>query len=399
MPREFPQPYPPAFIRAWAFDILDDRTTHVLERDRPGLGAGTRSSLRLPIRFGERVIAGIGFNSVQPARFSNADVAIARRLADYVADVAVALSPRRGKRGARLRSASARPTSRCSTSCSPRLTGVLDVRDVFDRVSAIADRVLPHDALSIAEVIDNGDRVRIHASHGLGELPEPYDIDTPDRTMLQEPWDFRLIDDVRERPEYAHGPGWAAGMRSMMFVAIRFEGKLFGGLNFYSQTPGRYTKDDVLIARRITDHVALALSHRRLADEARQIEELRARTTSIELLDELLAALVDSGDLPDVFGRVLDDRAEGAAARRGVADGAPAGRHPRKAVRAQRVHGAAAANQRGSARAAREPRMGSRHLRRPVEVQRAALHAAGRHGPAVADSRAHSTRRRSSPAR
>jgi hypothetical protein len=48
------------------------------------------------------------------------------------------------------------------------LMGVLDIREVFDRVSAIADKVLPHDALSIAESIDNGARVRVHASHGLG---------------------------------------------------------------------------------------------------------------------------------------------------------------------------------------------------------------------------------------
>jgi transcriptional regulator with GAF, ATPase, and Fis domain len=90
----------------------------------------------------------------------------------------------------------------------------------------------------------------------------------------------------------------------MLFVAIRFEGQLFGGLNFYSRTPGRFVKDDVLVARRITDHVALALSHARLAEEARRNDALRARTTNLELLDELLGALIDSGDLPDVFGRI-----------------------------------------------------------------------------------------------
>ena len=60
----------------------------------------------------------------------------------------------------------------------------------------------------------------------------------------------------------------------------------------------------MLVAKRITDHVALALSHRRLAEQARLSEELRARTTNLELLDELLDALIDSGDLPDVFGRI-----------------------------------------------------------------------------------------------
>src|SRR5919109_4859671 len=34
------------------------------------------------------------------------------------------------------------------------ITGVLDIRDVFDRVSAIARRVLPHDAMIIREMLD-----------------------------------------------------------------------------------------------------------------------------------------------------------------------------------------------------------------------------------------------------
>jgi transcriptional regulator with GAF, ATPase, and Fis domain len=186
----------------------------------------------------------------------------------------------------------------------PTLAEALDIRDVFAKVSSIAQRVLPHDALSIAEAIADGERVRIHASHGLGNLPEPFDIQIPDPTLMSLSWEYRIIDDVRERPEYAQGPGMAAGMRSMLFVPIRFERRHFGGLNFYSKTPGRYVREDVLIARRITDHVALALSHKRLADEATRLEELRARTTNLELLDELVATLSDSGDLRDVFGRI-----------------------------------------------------------------------------------------------
>jgi transcriptional regulator with GAF, ATPase, and Fis domain len=301
--REFVQPYPAAFLRAWDFDILDDREQHPIEAGRPGIGPGTRSSLRLSIRFDDRVIAGIGFNSIEPHRFDLADLDIARRLADFVG---MSLSHyqlvEQARRSAALRERAANLETLDELLAT--LTDVLDVRQVFDRVSAISDRVLPHDALSIAEVVEDGVKVRIHASHGLGDLPEPLDIPTPEPWMHDEPWEFRLIDDVQEHPEYARGPGWAAGMRSMMFLAIRLEGKLFGGLNFYSKTPGRYTKDDVLIGRRITDHVALALSHRRLAEQAQRNEELRARQTNLELLDALLVALIDTGDLREVFERL-----------------------------------------------------------------------------------------------
>ena len=33
-------------------------------------------------------------------------------------------------------------------------------------------------------------------------------------------------------------------------------------------------------------------------------DELRARTATLELLDELLATLIDNGDLPDIFDRL-----------------------------------------------------------------------------------------------
>ena len=58
--------------------------------------------------------------------------------------------------------------------------------------------------------------------------------------MARELWDYRLIDDVHDHPEYAKGPGWAAGMRSMLFVSIRMEGRNYGGLNFYSRTVGHF---------------------------------------------------------------------------------------------------------------------------------------------------------------
>jgi uncharacterized protein YigA (DUF484 family) len=58
------------------------------------------------------------------------------------------------------------------------------------------------------------------------------------------------------------------------------------------------------VARRVAEHVALALSHHGLVEQARQNEELRARTATLELLDELLGELVDSADLPEVFARV-----------------------------------------------------------------------------------------------
>jgi len=58
-----------------------------------------------------------------------------------------------------------------------------------------------------------------------------------------------------------------------------------------------------LIGRRIADHIALTLSHQRLAEEARRSDELRATTANLELLDELLATVTDTGTLSQAFDR------------------------------------------------------------------------------------------------
>jgi transcriptional regulator with PAS, ATPase and Fis domain len=53
-------------------------------------------------------------------------------------------------------------------------------------------------------------------------------------------------------------------------------------LDFFSLQPDCYEPADVLAARRIADHVALALSHQRLAEEARQAAETRAAARALE---------------------------------------------------------------------------------------------------------------------
>jgi transcriptional regulator with GAF, ATPase, and Fis domain len=298
-----PHPFPPATVRGLEFRLIDDMSKVPPEADTVPRDLGARSGLRMAIRFDDRVIGMLGFVSVESRQYTIADVEVGRRLADYVA---VGLSHYRlaedGRRAAALRERTA--NLEMLDGLLDTLAGVLDVSQVFDRVSAIAQKVLPHDGMSIAEAVGDGKRVRILASHGLGSLSEALEIAAPDPWMVNEPWDFRIIDDAYTLPQYTESPGRKAGMRSMLFSSIRFEGKFFGGLNFYSRTPGHYVKDDVLVARRITDHVALALSHRRLAEQERLHEELRARTTNLELLDELLTALIDSGELAGVFDRL-----------------------------------------------------------------------------------------------
>jgi hypothetical protein len=72
-------------------------------------------------------------------------------------------------------------------------------------------------------------------------------------------------------------------------LPVRLQGRVAAILVFLSRAGAWCTPADVPVARRIAEHVGLALSHHGLAEQARQNEELRARTATLELLDELLA--------------------------------------------------------------------------------------------------------------
>ena len=135
-----------------------------------------------------------------------------------------------------------------------------------------------------------------------GEAPsQPVPADA--RHLLTELREFEIFDDLQRET----GPSLhfvAPGFRSLLRVPVLLNGSVAAILTVVSKTPYRYSQVDVVVAQRLTNHIALALSHQRLADRARAAEELRARTATLELLDEMLATLIDTGELPEVFDRI-----------------------------------------------------------------------------------------------
>jgi transcriptional regulator with PAS, ATPase and Fis domain len=76
------------------------------------------------------------------------------------------------------------------------------------------------------------------------------------------------------------------------------------GLGFWSKQPHAFSRDDVSVARRIADHVALAVSHEQLAEAARQVAEARGRAERLEARVQSLAEELHSKtDHARVVGR------------------------------------------------------------------------------------------------
>jgi transcriptional regulator with GAF, ATPase, and Fis domain len=288
----------------WDTIITDDIETDPKEFENIFARAGLHSMMRVAIRLDTRLVSILIVASRTIGAYTHADALIGRRIADHVA---MAISHQRladeSKRTAALQERAA--NLQMLEGLLKTLTGVLDIRQVFDRVSEIAQQVLPHDAISIGEVINDGDYIRMYASQGLGRGAGPFDTPIRDRQLLTEAWDYRLMDDIAEHSLYAESAGTVGGMHSVLFVPIRLEERrIYGALSFYSKQKGHFKRDDALIAKRIADHIALALSHHRLAEESRRAAALEERAANLDALDGLLNTVAGVLDVRSVFDRI-----------------------------------------------------------------------------------------------
>src|SRR5262249_40632088 len=158
------------------------------------------------------------------------------------------------------------------------IAAVLDIRDVFPRVSEIANRVVPHDLLTMM-FHDRGGQILIEAAstdefRGLNRFIKADDAEPPQGFLIIDdftPPGLPVVEpvDLRERIV-------AAGFRSLLVVITR-AGRQSMGLGFWSKHTRAFARDDVPVARRVADHVALAVSHEQLAEAARQVAEAHAR--------------------------------------------------------------------------------------------------------------------------
>src|SRR5260370_9150718 len=79
----------------------------------------------------------------------------------------------------------------------PALAGALDIRDVFQQLSAVASRIVPHDEANLALPTDDGTQYRLYASTGRGD---PELLCRDDHSVLPDPTVPPLLDAVT-RPD------------------------------------------------------------------------------------------------------------------------------------------------------------------------------------------------------
>ena len=213
----------------------------------------------------------------------------------------------------------------------PVVASTLDIREVFREVFEITRGVLGQDSMAIQLIRPGSDTIGLYV---VTDDRPSWQTDIPISRDLYEhdlrdgiSRDVSFEGDGESRRAILEGvvftdgaeagpPGRAVldqnrtrlildrGFRSFLRVVLREADVKIGSLDFASCRPGAFRLDQVPIARRIADHVSLALSHRRLADAAAQAAEARARAS---MLEERVEELVQQVEEREGFHRCIGE--------------------------------------------------------------------------------------------
>jgi Nif-specific regulatory protein len=185
------------------------------------------------------------------------------------------------------------------------LAASLDVGAIFSELSAAIQSLLPHTMMVLTELDLDARTIQIRNWSGECDLPVTTDPVPLTEEELARRVNTEIMSDIpaelvpdTERRRLIMG----SGLRSWLRVPVLLSGEVNGGLSFFHREQARYDWEDAEVARRLADRIALVLSHRRLAEEARIAAESRERAERLEARVETLARELDSREQSRVMG-------------------------------------------------------------------------------------------------
>jgi len=197
----------------------------------------------------------------------------------------------------------------------PTIADALDIRTVYPRLSALLQDVIPHVTTSLVLLTPDRGGVKMHVASNFENTDLPEYRFTSEHETITANWrafvgyDAQVVADgvvrIQTSPpntqpafvELRPGLPWTRlfsefKVRSFVRVPIRIKDQPIGAIAFGSDRPATYGDDDVELATRIADHVALALAHEQLAEEGRRAAQAQERATLLEKrVDALIAEL------------------------------------------------------------------------------------------------------------
>jgi transcriptional regulator with GAF, ATPase, and Fis domain len=186
------------------------------------------------------------------------------------------------------------------------LTDSGDLPDVFGRVSAVAQKVLTHDAAALMVRLGDTHQARLYASTGMPpRLAEITDI--PEELLQNPNWEHDILDDLTRLPEPRYAQLVTIGFQSLLRVPLRLENRFAGALVFLSTRRGAFEQMDILAARRMADRMAVAVARDREIQASRRADEASARASKLEAR---VTALTEELDARTGYRRVVGESAQ-----------------------------------------------------------------------------------------
>jgi Transcriptional regulator containing PAS, AAA-type ATPase, and DNA-binding domains len=289
------------FDRVKAIHGDDLRQPRVHESASVGSDRGMQSALTAPVQINDQFFGLFGLASRQRQAYSDRDILHAQRLASYLA---VAVSHQRLSEQARDAALQRERVANVEASVEllRTISDVLDVRQVFTRISEVANKILPHDALSMEVLDETGRIVQQAATAGVPLIKAPTSrLLHPPYVIIEDLINLDLptcpIEDDNLRQRLLD-----AGFRSILIVTTHARDQEIG-VAFVSRRPNGFSQDDLSVARRIVDHIALVVSHEQLAEAARQVTEAKTRADRLDTRVHMLTEELDSKTHKRVVGQ------------------------------------------------------------------------------------------------
>jgi transcriptional regulator with GAF, ATPase, and Fis domain len=238
------------------------------------------SLLICPMRQGTRVPGALWFTSSRPDMFSDDH----QLLLDSVADLMALAVHHEG-----LRSTEAVRRERIESldRLLQTMAESLDIRMMFSDVADIVRGGLPHDILALTAWGEDGRTFRVYAMAGAAVSDpafwEPVTLTGEDTAALHR--NSYIIRDTAAdlKPQSVRGRLFGQlGAKSALRVPLPLGTDVFGSLFFLARETDHFDEEDIDYARRVADHLALALSHQRLALAARRDAEARETAARLE---------------------------------------------------------------------------------------------------------------------
>jgi transcriptional regulator with GAF, ATPase, and Fis domain len=186
------------------------------------------------------------------------------------------------------------------------LTALIDsgeLSDVFERLTTIARKVLPHDACVLMIRLPDGKHARVYASGGF-PISMPRVTEIPHELIENPDWEHDIFDDLPD----LHEPNYLRladmGFCSLLRVPVVLDNKFAGALVFVSKRRAAFKQGDVLVARRIADRATVTIAHERESQASKRADEATARASQLEAR---VRALTDELDARPGYRRVLGE--------------------------------------------------------------------------------------------